>query len=88
MQLSIMGLSVPLTWPYRTQKLKVVTPNFLLAQSAHYFVCAMLIFYAPHETQTERKTKKVIQDFGFSDLRAGETKRAGDVTVKNVDKNS
>ena len=34
----------------------------------------------------KRKIKKVIQDFYFSDLRAGETKRAGDVTVKFFEK--
>ena len=32
------------------------------------------------------KIKKVIQDFFFSDLRAGWTKRAGDVTVENFEK--
>ena len=31
---------------------------------------------------TKSKIKKVIQDFDFSDLRAGGTKRAGDVTVE------
>ena len=34
---------------------------------------------------TKRKKKKVIQDFYFSDLRAG-TKKAGDVTVGNFEK--
>ena len=33
-----------------------------------------------------KKKKKVIQDFFFSDLRAGGTKRAGDVTVENLKK--
>ena len=33
-----------------------------------------------------KKKKKVIQDFFFSDLRAGGTKRAGDVTVENFEK--
>ena len=32
------------------------------------------------------KIKKVIQDFFFSDLRAGGTKRAGDVTVEILKK--
>ena len=32
------------------------------------------------------KIKKVIQEFFFSDLRAGWTKRAGDVTVENFEK--
>ena len=32
------------------------------------------------------KIKKVIPDFFFSDLRAGGTKRAGDVTVENFEK--
>ena len=32
------------------------------------------------------KIKKVIQDFFFSDLRAGWTKRAGDVTVEIFEK--
>ena len=32
---------------------------------------------------TKHKIKKVIQDFFFSDLRAGGTKGAGDVTVEN-----
>ena len=36
-------------------------------------------FYAKRQMQN----KKVIQDFFFSDLRAGGTKRAGDVTVEN-----
>jgi len=35
---------------------------------------------------TKRKIKKVIQDFFFSDLRAGGTKRAGDVTVEILKK--
>ena len=34
----------------------------------------------------KRKIKKVIQDFHFSDLRAGGTKRAGDVTVEIFEK--
>ena len=34
---------------------------------------------------TKRKIKKVIQDFYFSDLRAGGTKRAGDVAVENFE---
>jgi len=34
----------------------------------------------------KRKIKKVIQDFFFSDLRAGGTKRAGDVTVEILKK--
>ena len=39
-------------------------------------------FYPSHETQN----KKVIQDVYFSDLRAGLTKRASDVTVRNFEK--
>ena len=41
-----------------------------------------MIFWPSHETQK----KKVIQDFNLSDLRAGGTKRAGDVTVENFEK--
>ena len=33
-----------------------------------------------------RAIKKVVQDFYFSDLRAGWAKRAGDVTVENFEK--
>jgi len=34
----------------------------------------------------KRKIKKVIQEFYFSDLRAGGTKRAGDLTVEIFEK--
>ena len=41
------------------------------------------VFYAKEKL---KKKKKVIQDFFFPDLRAGGTKRAGDVTVEIFEK--
>ena len=45
----------------------------------------MFVLRAPCTCKAKTE-KKVIQDFLFSDLRAGGTKRVGDVTVENFEK--
>ena len=70
--------------PGSRQILRYRIKCFISAIGAVFFYQLRRIFISC----TKRKRKKVIQDFFFSDLRAGGTKRAGDVTVENFEKKS